>query len=148
MKRGVAQDLTLHEPALGAAHRPDVDKYRHKELSERIIGCAIAVHRELGPGYLEAIYENALAHELGKQGIAFRRQQAFEVYYDAVKVREHRVDLLVEDAVVVELKSVEAVLPVHTAQAISTLKAARIKVGLLVSFNQSRLVDGIRRVVF
>ncbi len=124
------------------------DKYPEKELTQRIIGCAIEVHRALGPGYLEAIYENALAHELTKQGLRFERQRVVKVYYDDVEVGEHRLDLLVENKVVLELKSVDGLAPKHTAQIISTLKAVGAKVGLLINFDEARVVDGIKRVVF
>ncbi len=125
---------------------PD-EKYPEKELTERIIGCAIRVHRELGAGYLEAIYENALVHEFVKEEIAFERQRTAKVYYDGVQVGEHRFDLFVESKVVVELKSVEMLTEKHLAQMISTLKTVGAKVGLLMNFDEAKLVDGIRRVV-
>ena len=124
------------------------DQYPQKELTEKIIGCAINVHRVLGPGYLESIYENSLASELSKQGLSFERQHVIKVFYDGVEVGQHRLDVLVEGKVVVELKSVEVLTDRHVAQVISTLKAVGVKVGLLINFNESRLVDGIRRVVF
>ncbi|MGC9455501.1 MAG: GxxExxY protein [Phycisphaerae bacterium] len=123
-------------------------QYPQKELTEKIIGCAIRVHRELGPGYLEAIYETALSHELRKAGLGVERQKPVKVYYDGVEVGGHRVDILVEGKVVLELKSVETLTRKHTAQVISTLKACGAKVGLLINFDEVRLADGIRRVVF
>ncbi len=101
----------------------------------------------MGPGYLEAIYENALALELRKQGLAFERQYVAPVYYDGAKVGEHRADILVERTVVVELKSVEDLTETHMAQVISTLKAVQVRVGLLMNFRSAKLVDGVRRVV-
>jgi len=124
-----------------------VADYPEKELTEKIIGCAIAVHRALGPGYLESIYERALAWELRKQGHGFQRQHVAKVYYDGVEVGEHRADLLVEGRVVVELKSVEVVTQKHLAQVLSTMKCVGVKVGLLINFDEARVVDGIRRVV-
>lgn len=124
------------------------DEYPEKVLTQKIIGCAINVHRELGPGYLESIYENALGHEFAKQGLNFEAQRVVKVFYDGVEVGLHRIDLLVEGKVVLELKSVDALTQKHVAQMISTLKAVGAKVGLLMNFNESRLVDGIRRVVF
>ncbi len=121
--------------------------YPEKGLTEKIIGCAISVHRELGAGYLEAIYENALGHELRKQGLNFERQRVAKVFYDGVPVGEHRLDILVEGKVVVELKSVEMLSQKHVAQVISSLKAIGAAIGLLINFNEARLVDGIRRVV-
>lgn len=121
--------------------------YPHRELTERVIGCAIRVHRELGPGYLESIYENALTHELRKQGLRVDTQHEVPVVYDGVQVGLHRADILVEGAVVVELKSVEALVPRHRAQLISTLKAVGASVGLLMNFNEARLAQGLKRVV-
>jgi GxxExxY protein len=125
----------------------DLSEFPHKELTRKIIGCAIKVHRELGPGYLESIYENALVHELTKQGLGLVRQRTVRVVYDGIDVGEHRIDILVEGAVVVELKSVDTLTSKHTAQLISTLKAVKAPVGLLVNFDEARLIDGIRRVV-
>ena len=122
-------------------------EYPDKALTERIIGCAITVHRELGPGYLEMIYERALAHEFIKQGVCFEQQRTVKVFYDGVAVGEHRVDLFVEGKIVVELKSVEDISQKHVAQVISTLKAVGATVGLLINFDQARLVDGVKRVV-
>ncbi len=122
-------------------------KYPHRELTEKIIGCAIAVHRELQGGYVEAIYENALAHELRKAGLLVERQVKFPVYYDGVPVGEHRADLIVERKVVVELKAVADLGDQHVSQVMSTLRAAGINVGLLLNFNEARLVDGLRRIV-
>ena len=127
--------------------KPD-EVYPEKDLTEKIIGCAIAVHKELGPGFLELIYENSLSHELRKQGLNLERQVTVKVLYDGVEVGEHRTDLIVERKVVVELKSVEALTDKHVAQLISTLKAFKIKIGLLLNFNESRLVDGLRRVIY
>ncbi|MFP3936855.1 MAG: GxxExxY protein [Phycisphaerae bacterium] len=121
--------------------------YPHRELTEKVIGCAIHVHRELGPGYLESIYENALAHELRKRGLSVDTQYEVPVVYDNVKVGLHRADILVDGAVVVELKSVEALVPKHKAQLISTLKAVGASVGLLMNFNEARLAQGLKRVV-
>ena len=123
------------------------EEYPHQELTEKIIGCGIRMHRELGPGYLEMIYENAMAHELTKQGLRFQRQFEAPVYYDSVQVGLHRADVLVEGQVVIELKSVDTLSDKHVAQVISTLKATKATVGLLLNFNEARLVDGIRRVV-
>jgi len=121
--------------------------YPHRDTTERIIGCAIAVHRELRAGYVEGIYENALAHELAKSGLRVERQKTFAVMYDGVLVGEHRADLVVDEKVVVELKAVSELTDQHVAQVMSTMRAARAKVGLLINFHESRLVDGVRRIV-
>lgn len=121
--------------------------YPLKELTGKVIGAAIEVHRVLGPGYVESIYENALVHELQKSGLKVRQQVTVTVIYDGVVVGEHRIDLLVEEAVVLELKAIEELAPRHHAQAKSTLKAAKLQVALLMNFNVARMADGIKRVV-
>ncbi len=122
-------------------------EYPERDLTEKIIARAIVVHRTLGPGFLEAIYENALSHELRKSGLGVERQKVVRIMYDGIDVGEHRADLLVEGKVVVELKSVDAISSKHVAQTISTLKALGVKVGLLINFDEARLVDGVKRVV-
>ena len=119
----------------------------HADLTYKIIGCAIKVHKELGPGYLESIYENALAIELQRQGLAFERQKVVKILYQGQEVGEHRIDLLIESTVLVELKSVEEVVKKHVAQVISTMKAAGAKVALLMNFNETQMIDGIQRIV-
>lgn len=116
-------------------------------LVSRIIGAAIAVHRSLGPGYLEAVYEEALAVELERQGVGFRRQVLFQVRYCERVVGEGRLDLIVEDRVVVELKAVENMVPLFQAQAISYLRATGKRVALLINFNVPVLKDGIKRIL-
>ena len=119
----------------------------HAKLTEAIIGAAIAVHRVLSAGFVEAIYEGALFHELTRRGFAVERQKIVPVLYDGVVVGEHRIDLLVEGSVVLELKAVERLLEVHTAQIMSTLKAANLRVGLLINFKETKLVNGVKRIV-
>jgi GxxExxY protein len=115
-------------------------------VTERIIGCAIEVHRALGPGLLESAYEKCLAFELGQHGIPFRQQLPVPVEYKGTRVEcGYRIDLLVDDAGIVELKSVDQLAPVHEAQLLTYMKLARIRTGLLINFNQQRLVDGLRR---
>ncbi|HEX4125111.1 MAG TPA: GxxExxY protein, partial [Tepidisphaeraceae bacterium] len=116
------------------------------ELTERIIAAAIEVHRILGPGLLESIYEKALAVELGIRGLAVSRQVEFDVDYKGHIIKGQRVDLLVESQVIVEIKSLSALPEVATAQVLSYLRCARLKRGLLLNFGQSRLVDGIKRI--
>ena len=122
--------------------------YPQKALTEQIIGGAIAVHKALGPGFLESVYENALVHELTKRGLQVQQQVLAEIIYDGAMVGEHRLDILVDGKVIVELKHVESIHDKHVAQVISMLKAFGIKVGLLINFNEARLTNGIRRVVF
>jgi len=118
------------------------------QLSEAIIGAAIAVHRELGPGLLESAYEACLEYELLDRGYVVERQKALPVVYRGVNVDcGFRLDLLIESSVIIELKAVERLERVHEAQVISYLKLTGLHLGLLMNFNVTRLVDGIKRFV-
>ena len=121
----------------------------HEELTKSIIGAAIEVHQVLGPGLMESAYEECLCRELSICGMAFKRQISLPVHYKGIKLDcGYRLDMVVEDAVILELKSVETILPIHEAQLITYLKLGRKKVGLLINFNVPVLKDGIlRRVV-
>jgi GxxExxY protein len=118
----------------------------HDELTERIIGAAIEVHRILGPGLREFIYEEALAIELGLRGIPFQRQVEIDVHYKGHTIKGQRLDLLIGGQVVVELKSVANLPDVAMAQVLSYLKAGGLKRGLLINFGSPRLIDGVKRV--
>ncbi len=115
-------------------------------LTEKIIGAAIEVHRVLGPGLLESIYEEALCVEFELRGIRFERQVELDVNYKGQVIKGQRLDLLVEKEVIVELKAVANLPEVATAQLLSYLKATGLKRGLLINFSASRLVDGIQRI--
>ena len=115
-------------------------------LTEKIIGAAIEVHRVLGPGLLEAIYEEALCIEFEMQGIPFQRQVDVDVHYKGHAIKGQRIDLLVGGEVVVELKAVTTLPDIVTAQALSYLKATGLKRALVVNFGASRLVDGVKRI--
>ncbi len=118
----------------------------HNELTSQIIAAAIEVHRRLGPGLLESAYEACLLYELRKRGLKAVNQLGLPIIYDEVKIDVgYRVDVLVGDSVILELKAVEKVLPLHEAQLISYLKLSGKKVGLLINFNVTRLKDGITR---
>jgi GxxExxY protein len=118
------------------------------ELTERIIGAAVKVHRALGPGLLESAYEICLVHELCKAGLKVEQQKPLPVVYDGVRLDcGYRLDLLVEDTVVIELKAVEKILPVHEAQLLSYLKLSGYRLGLLINFNSLILSRNIRRMV-
>ena len=118
------------------------------DLSNRVIGCAIEVHRHLGPGLLESTYEQCLAHELKLHGIAFRIQDPRPVEYKGIRLDcGYRVDLLVEDELIIELKSVEQLRGIHEAQLLTYMKLAGVKIGLLMNFNVKKLKDGIKRFV-
>jgi GxxExxY protein len=114
-------------------------------LTERIIGCAIEVHRVLGPGLLEASYEAALAIEFQAAKINFQRQFIIPVRYKGQPIGEHRLDFLVEDAVIVELKSVERFDPIFEAQVLTYLRLSGKNRGLLINFNSRLLKDGVKR---
>lgn len=119
-----------------------------KELTERIIGCAIEVHRELGPGLLESAYEECLCFELRQNHLKFERQVALPVAYKGLELDcGYRMDVVVENSVILELKTVERILPVHEAQLLTYLKLSGMRVGLLLNFNSPVLIDGIRRRV-
>ena len=117
------------------------------QLSEKIIGCAIQVHKSLGPGLLESAYEECLFYELKQLGLFVEKQKPLPLIYRDVKLDiGYRLDLLVEKKVIVELKSVEALNDVHIAQMITYLKLSGCKLGLLINFNVLRLVDGLKRI--
>jgi GxxExxY protein len=118
------------------------------ELARTVIGAALEVHRALGPGYQEGIYEEALAFELTQTGLDFERQRTFQVTYKDHTVGEGRIDFLVDGRLVVELKAIDKLQPVHRAQVISYLKATSCQLGLLINFNESLLRSGIQRIVF
>jgi GxxExxY protein len=118
-----------------------------QEISETVIGCAIEVHRVLGPGLLEATYEEALCAELEDRGVPFSRQVALPVIYKGRPVGEYRLDLVVADTVVVELKATERLDPVFGAQVLTYLRASGKRVGLLINFNTRLLKDGVKRFV-
>ena len=116
------------------------------EVTQKIIGAAIEVHRALGPGLLESIYEECMAAELTLQGCRFERQRAVPLVYKGHRLgSDLRVDLLVDDVVVVELKAIEKTLPIHSAQVITYLRLTEKPYGLLINFNVPLLKDGIRR---
>ena len=138
--------------ALGLATAKDADlagmsSTSLKGLTERIIGCAIEVHRQLGPGLLESTYESALAVELELNGPRFQRQVPFPISYKGRIIGEHRLDLLVEKAVVLEIKSVDRHEPVFEAQVLTYLKITGLKRALLINFNARLLKEGIKRFV-
>lgn len=118
------------------------------QVSGAIVNAAMKVHAALGPGLLESAYEACLLHELRQLGMKAQTQVSLPVVYDGVRMDVgYRVDLLVEDAVIVELKAVEATLPIHEAQLLSYLKLSRKRVGLLINFNVLHLKDGVKRMV-
>ena len=119
------------------------------DLSNRVIGCAIEVHRELGPGLLESTYEQCLAYELKQNRIKFKLQHSQPVQYKEIRIDcGYRIDLLVENTLIVELKSVEEILGIHEAQILTYMKLSGARIGLLINFNVPMLKEGIKRFVF
>jgi GxxExxY protein len=117
------------------------------ELTEKIIGCAIEVHKQLGPGLLESIYENALCIELNICGLKYQKQVSVPVIYKGHNIGEYRADIVVEDKIILELKSVERFDPIFEAQILSYMKLTNKNIGLLINFNQRMLKNGIKRFV-
>ncbi len=130
-----------------------MDKQELEELSQlndvshTIIGAAIEVHRHLGPGLLENIYEQAFVYELRLRGLAVKQQLVLPVYYKDIVIQGQRLDLLVEDKIVVEAKAVKQIVQEHKAQLLSYLKSTRLKLGLLINFHEPKLVDGVVRML-
>src|SRR5205807_3981205 len=121
---------------------------RNDLLTEKIIGFAIEVHRRLGPGLLESAYEECLCYELDQSGLAFRRQMPLPVVYKAIRLDcGYRMDVVVEEQVILEIKSVERLMPIHEAQVLTYMKLGGIATGLLLNFNTPVLKDGLRRLM-
>jgi GxxExxY protein len=117
-------------------------------LSNKIIGCAIEVHRHLGPGLLESTYQQCLAHELRINGIELEIEHPLPVVYKDIRLDcGYRIDLLVENEIILELKSVEKIAPIHEAQLLTYLKLAKVKQGFLINFNVRRLKDGLKSYI-
>jgi len=115
-------------------------------LTQRIIGCAIEVHRTLGPGLLESAYEQCMAHEMALQEIAFRLQVPTPIVYKGLRLDcAYKADIVVQERVIVELKSVETLTALHHAQLLTYMKVAQAEIGLLINFNVPRLIDGVKR---
>ena len=118
------------------------------ELSNQVIGCALEVHRHLGPGLLESTYEQCLAYEMKAANLAFKLQLPLPVEYKNIKLDcGYRIDVLVDNNIIIELKSVDKILPIHQAQLLTYMKLADISIGLLINFNVKYLRDGIKRMV-
>ena len=118
-----------------------------KDITEQISSCAIEVHSTLGPGLLESIYEEALEYEFELRGIHYERQKEIGLRYKGKEIGRHRIDFLIENQVIVELKAVEALNKIYEAQLLTYLKAMHKRVGLLIDFNVERLKAGIKRLI-
>jgi GxxExxY protein len=118
------------------------------DITYKIIGCVYKVHSELGPGLLESTYEVCLEHELRKDGLNVERQKALPVVYDGIKLDAgYRIDLLVENQIILELKAVDEIAPIHKAQLMTYLKLSELQVGLLLNFNVLDMKKGINRII-
>lgn len=159
LKERAAADIDLRRvepcptaPCLGASVVPpednEVQRRRLNDLTAKLIGLCIEIHRELGPGLLESVYEECLAYELAMAGLRFERQMPLPVRYKEVDLDcGYRLDFVVEDRVILELKAVTELLPIHDAQLLTYLRIARRSLGLLINFNVPVLKRGIKRVV-
>ena len=120
--------------------------YPHADLTERILGAAIEVHRQLGPGLLENTYRVCLIHQLGRDNLRAECEVPISIEYKGISLgTSYRADIIVEDMVLLELKAIECVLPIHEAQILTYLKLCRLQIGLLINFNVTSLKRGIRR---
>ncbi len=140
-RREDAEDTDLmFEPGLG--------KHSVNSLTETIIGCAIEVHKGIGPGLLESAYEECLCHELCQKGVSFKRQVQLPVRYKGVKLDcGYRLDILVDDQVIIEVKAVDAIMPIHEAQLLSYLRMLDKRIGLILNFHSTVMKYGIKRIV-
>ena len=136
--------IANRQDAKSAKREPD---HTLDDLARGVIGAAIEVHRHLGPGYLESVYQEALAVELRLRGIPFEPQKPISIDYKGTKAGEGRLDFLIDGRLITELKAVDTIAPIHKAQVISYLKAMDLQLGLLINFNTTLLKDGIQRIV-
>jgi len=128
-------------------NRRDAETQSFNELTERVIGACIEIHRTLGPGLLESAYEECICHELSRAGIKFERQKPLPVHYKEVRLDcGYRLDLVIEQKLIVELKAVESLMPIHAAQLLTYLKLSGLTLGLLINFNVPVLKSGIKRI--
>jgi GxxExxY protein len=128
-------------------NRRDAETQSFREITERVIGACIEIHRQLGPGLLESAYEECLCYELSQLGIRFERQKPLPVKYKSVNLDcGYRLDLVIENRIIIELKTVENLLPIHEAQLLTYLKLSGFTLGLLINFNVPVLKNGIRRI--
>jgi GxxExxY protein len=115
------------------------EQYKHSEITAKIIGCAMTVHTKLGNGFQEVIYQRALAIEMTKQGLSFKRELAMPVYYNEEQIGTRRVDFFVEEKIMAELKAITKLEKVHLAQALNYLEAYNMEIGLLINFGNTKL---------
>ncbi|HZL09913.1 MAG TPA: GxxExxY protein [Prolixibacteraceae bacterium] len=122
--------------------------FSENQITEKIIGCAIKVHSALGPGLLESVYQQCLYYELKKSGLKVEKEKPLSVIYEEIELDcGYRLDLIVENRVIVELKSVESLTDLHLAQMLTYLKLSKCDIGLLINFNVTQLIKGFKRVI-
>ena len=143
----ISASLESHRPENGTCEDARWKGILYPELSWEIVGAAIEVHKHIGPGQLESIYQRAMECELRRRAIAFRAQVPVPMFFKGDRVGDFYADLIVEDAVILELKAVERLKGVHTAQVLSYLSASRLRLGILMNFNVPRIIQGMKRVV-
>ena len=122
-------------------------EFPSKDITEKIISCAIEVHSTLGPGLLESVYEEALAYEFELRGIEYEKQKEIRLKYKGREIGNHRIDFLAEREVILEIKAVEQIHKIYEAQVLTYLKAVKKRVGLLINFNVERLKEGLKRLI-
>jgi GxxExxY protein len=142
-KKSIRSSETSVNSMVGASPK----EFPLKEVTKRIISCALEVHSTLGPGLLESVYEEAIAHEFTLRGIQYERQKETSLKYKRKEIGKQRIDFLVENEVVLELKAVETMNKIYEAQILTYLRAMDKRVGLLINFNVKRLKDGIKRLM-
>lgn len=133
--------------SVNSVDRSSTKEFPMKEVTERIIACALEVHSTLGPGLLESVYEEALAHEFTLRGVNYEKQKEINLKFKGKEIGKHRIDFLVENGVVLELKAVESMHKIFEAQILTYLRATNKRVGLLINFNVERLKYGIKRLI-
>ncbi len=136
---GWATKAPRHQDGFGPSAQTD-------RVATEVVDAAVEVHRALGPGYLESAYEAALAIELSLRGLAFDRQSTTALFYKTTKIGEHRLALLVEGRLIVEIKAVDAISAIHIAQVLAYLKATNLELSLILNFGRPTMRDGIRRI--
>jgi GxxExxY protein len=141
------EEKFLNKNSVSSALKSSQREFPLKEITERIISCSLEVHSTLGPGLLESVYEEALAHEFSLRKIEYQRQREVSLKYKGKEIGKHRIDYLVEDKVVVELKAVETLHRIYEAQVLTYLRAMDKRVGLLINFNVVRLKEGLKRLI-
>lgn len=122
------------------------DSAQNPKISEQILDCCIKIHRTLGPGLLESVYQNCLSYELGKRGISSQKEVILPIQYEDLNFESgFRADIIVENKIIIELKAVEKIQPIHRAQLLTYLKLTRKPLGLLINFNNTKLINGFQR---